>query len=131
ARLFDGRCGAEVLNHDDPALGVLRRPGAVTCSAAGDPAATWRAEGVEVAPDGFRQRFTAVGPAGQVPAGVGQPGRHSVANALIAIAVLVECGVPPAAAAAAVAAAGQVPGRLERVGPDGGPLGVVDYAHKP
>ncbi len=131
ARLFDGRCTAEVLNHDDPALAVLRRPGTVTCSAAGDPAATWRAEAVQVAPDGFRQRFTAVGPAGPVPAGVGQPGLHSVANALIAIAVLVEVGVPAEVAAAAVADAGQVPGRLERVGPADGPLGVVDYAHKP
>ena len=174
ARLFDGRCRVEVLNHDDPALAPLRRPGTVTCSAAGDPAATWRAEeirpgrfpdqdaadpgsdagelgsdagelgskagelgpeaselGPEAGDPGFSQRFTAVGPAGAVPAGVAQPGRHSVANALLAIAALVAIGVDPAVAAAGVAGGRDVPGRLERVGGDGGVLGVVDYAHKP
>jgi UDP-N-acetylmuramoyl-L-alanyl-D-glutamate--2,6-diaminopimelate ligase len=139
ARLFDGRCRVEVLNHDDPALVPLRRPGTVTCSAAGDPAATWRAEDIGLGeardPDsegyGFRQRFTAVGPDGAVPAGVGQPGRHSVANALLAIAALVAVGVDPAVAAAGVAAGRNVPGRLERVGGRDGALGVVDYAHKP
>jgi UDP-N-acetylmuramoyl-L-alanyl-D-glutamate--2,6-diaminopimelate ligase len=133
ARLFDGRCATEVLNHDDPALAPLRRAGTVTCSAAGDPAATWRAVpvGTGAAGTGFDQRFTAVGPSGPVPAGVGQPGRHSVANALLAIAALVAVGVDPATAAAGVAAAPGVPGRLERVGGPSGVLGVVDYAHKP
>jgi UDP-N-acetylmuramoyl-L-alanyl-D-glutamate--2,6-diaminopimelate ligase len=138
ARLFDGRCGVEVLNHDDPALVGLRRPETVTYSAAGDPAATWWAERVEPGADegGFTQRFTVATRGGTVirlPAGVGQPGRHSVANALLAIASLVAVGVPAAVAASGVAGAPGVPGRLERVldGRPGGPLGVVDYAHKP
>jgi UDP-N-acetylmuramoyl-L-alanyl-D-glutamate--2,6-diaminopimelate ligase len=136
ARLFDGRCAVEVLNHDDPALVPLRRADTVTYSAAGDPAATWRAEkavnGSRAGDDGYAQHFTAVGPHGPVPAGVGEPGQHNVANALLAIAVLAAVGIEPATAAAGVAAADGVPGRLERVdAPGGGPLGVVDYAHKP
>jgi UDP-N-acetylmuramoyl-L-alanyl-D-glutamate--2,6-diaminopimelate ligase len=131
ARLFDGRCGAEVLNLDDPALAPLLRPATITYSAAGDPAATWRAERV-TADGAFGQRFTAAGPDGvAVPAGVRLPGRHNVANALLAIAALVRLGIDPATAAAGVAACAGVPGRLEAVGGDGAVLGVVDYAHKP
>ncbi|WP_428964453.1 UDP-N-acetylmuramoyl-L-alanyl-D-glutamate--2,6-diaminopimelate ligase [Micromonospora fluostatini] len=128
AQLFDGRCAVEVLNHDDPALRPLVKPTTVGYSAAGDPAATWWAGDVDG--DGYAQRFTAHGPDGLVlSGGVALPGRHNVANALLAIAALVGAGVDPATAATGVAACGGVPGRLELVG--AGPVrGVVDYAHK-
>ncbi|MFY1699205.1 UDP-N-acetylmuramoyl-L-alanyl-D-glutamate--2,6-diaminopimelate ligase [Solwaraspora sp. WMMA2101] len=130
ARLFDGRCAVEVLNHDDPALTPLRRPHTVTYSAAGDAAATWRA--AAISDDGYRQHFIALGPHGvSIEAGVGLPGRHNVANALLAIATLVALGVDPVTAAAGVAACPGVPGRLEQVDAPGPVLGVVDYAHKP
>ncbi|MEH0937577.1 UDP-N-acetylmuramoyl-L-alanyl-D-glutamate--2,6-diaminopimelate ligase [Micromonospora psammae] len=129
AKLFDGRCGAEVLNHDDPALRPLFKPGTVSYSAAGDPTATWWADGIDG--EGYAQRFTAHGPDGvAVPAGVALPGRHNVANALLAIAVLVAAGVDPATAAEGVAACGGVPGRLELVSAGSPVRGVVDYAHK-
>jgi UDP-N-acetylmuramoyl-L-alanyl-D-glutamate--2,6-diaminopimelate ligase len=129
ARLFDGRCDIEIVNLDDPALGALVRPGTVTFSASGAMKATWRA--VDVRVDGYGQRFTAFGPDGlAVPAGVTLPGRHNVANALLAIAALVAVGVEAGVAADAVAASHGAPGRMERVG-DGPVLGVVDYAHKP
>jgi UDP-N-acetylmuramoyl-L-alanyl-D-glutamate--2,6-diaminopimelate ligase len=130
ARLFDGRCAVEVLNRDDVAVRRLVRAGRVTVSAAGDPTATWHAG--EVRRDGFAQWFTAYGPGGvEVAAGVAAPGRHNVANALLAIACLAGAGVDPATAAAGVAACAGVPGRLERVDAPGPVLGVVDYAHKP
>jgi UDP-N-acetylmuramoyl-L-alanyl-D-glutamate--2,6-diaminopimelate ligase len=130
ASLFDGRCRAEVLNLDDPAVRRLVRPGRVTFSASGDPTATWRA--TDVARDGFAQRFVAWGPGGlAVPARIAMPGRHSIANALLAIACLVEAGVPAATAARGVAECRGVPGRLELVDAPGPVLGVVDYAHKP
>jgi len=130
ARLFDGRCRAEVLNLDDPAVRRLVRPGRLTFSAAGDPAATWSAR--DVAAKGFAQGFTALGPDGvTVQSEVALPGLHNVANALLAIACLVEVGVDPATAAAGVAACRGVPGRLELVDAPGPVLGVVDYAHKP
>jgi UDP-N-acetylmuramoyl-L-alanyl-D-glutamate--2,6-diaminopimelate ligase len=128
ARLFDGRCRVEVLNYDEPALKPLVGPATVSYSAAGDPAATWHATGITDA--GYGQRFQARGPAGPVAAGVAGPGRHNVANALLAIAALVAVGVPAGTGAAGVAACPGVPGRLERVG-TGPVLGVVDYAHKP
>ncbi len=130
ARLFDGRCRREILNLDDPAVRRIVRPDRVTFSASGDPAATWRAE--QIAAQGFAQRFLARGPDGvAVEASVGLPGRHNVANALAAIACLVEAGVDPTTAAAGVAACRGVPGRLEVVDAPGPVLGVVDYAHKP
>jgi len=130
AQLFDGRCRVEILNADDRALDVLRKPATVTYSAAGDPAATWRA--VDVAGHGYAQRFTALGPGGiSVDASVALPGRHNVANALLAIAALTAVGVPADVAAKGVAACPGVPGRLERVAAPGPVTGVVDYAHKP
>jgi UDP-N-acetylmuramoyl-L-alanyl-D-glutamate--2,6-diaminopimelate ligase len=129
ARLFDGRCRVEVVNLDDPAGRRLVRPDTVTYSAAGDPAATWRA--LDVTGSGYAQRFTAVGPHERVDAAVGLPGRHNVANALLAIAALTVTGVPAPVAAAGVAGCPGVPGRLERVDAPGPVLGVVDYAHKP
>ncbi|MGW4499814.1 UDP-N-acetylmuramoyl-L-alanyl-D-glutamate--2,6-diaminopimelate ligase [Micromonospora sp. NPDC004336] len=129
AQLFDGRCTVEVLNHDDPALRPLHKPATVTYSAAGDPGATWWAD--QVGGDGYAQRFTLHGPDGlALPTGVALPGRHNVANALLAVAVLVAAGVDPKTAAAGVAACGGVPGRLELVAAPGPVRGVVDYAHK-
>ncbi|WP_229400207.1 UDP-N-acetylmuramoyl-L-alanyl-D-glutamate--2,6-diaminopimelate ligase [Micromonospora okii] len=129
AQLFDGRCAAEVLNHDDPALRPLFTPATISYSAAGDPTATWYATDVEG--EGYAQRFTAHGPGGlTVPARVALPGRHNVANALLAIAALVAAGVDAPTAAEGVAACGGVPGRLELVATTGPVRGVVDYAHK-
>ncbi len=130
ALLFDGRCDVEVLNHDDAALRPLYTPETITYSAAGDAAANWRA--ADITDDGYAQTFTAYGPDGiVVKAGVALPGRHNVANALLAIASLTAVGVDPQVAANGVAACLGVPGRLERVAAAGPVTGVVDYAHKP
>ncbi|MFI5933411.1 UDP-N-acetylmuramoyl-L-alanyl-D-glutamate--2,6-diaminopimelate ligase [Actinoplanes sp. NPDC051494] len=129
AKLFDGRCRFEVLNADDPALKPLGKPATITYSADGDPAATWHAEDVVVAGEG--QTFVAVGPGGPLRAGVALPGRHNVANALLALGSLTAAGIDPQTAADGIAACPGVPGRLERVTVPGDVLGFVDYAHKP
>jgi UDP-N-acetylmuramoyl-L-alanyl-D-glutamate--2,6-diaminopimelate ligase len=130
AKLFDGRCRVEILNYDDPQVGRLLRPGRLGFSAAGNPQAQWYA--LDAAADGFEQHFTAVGPGGlRLRAGVALPGRHNLANALMAIASAVSVGVDPQTAADGVAACRGVPGRLERVDAPGPVVGVVDYAHKP
>ncbi len=60
-----------------------------------------------------------------------------MANGVLALAMLVEAGFGARGAAIALAGAGSVPGRMERVGTDdpdrraGEPLAVVDYAHSP
>ncbi|MEU4424618.1 UDP-N-acetylmuramoyl-L-alanyl-D-glutamate--2,6-diaminopimelate ligase [Actinoplanes sp. NPDC024001] len=130
ARLFDGRSAVAVLNHDDPALRPLYQPETVTYSAAGDRSATWWAS--DIAPSAFGQRFLAHGPDGLVvETGVALPGLHNVANALLALALLVAVGVDPAVAGRGIADCRGVPGRLEQVAAPGEVLGVVDYAHKP
>jgi UDP-N-acetylmuramoyl-L-alanyl-D-glutamate--2,6-diaminopimelate ligase len=130
AMLFDGRCRYEVINLDEPALQPLLRPSTITYSAAGDPAATWWATGIEEA--GYGQRFRMHGPGGvEVDGAVSMPGRHNVANALLALASLVAAGVEPEVAAIGIAACPGLPGRLERVSAPGPVIGVVDYAHKP
>jgi UDP-N-acetylmuramoyl-L-alanyl-D-glutamate--2,6-diaminopimelate ligase len=133
ASLFEGVCGTEVLNLDDPALGRLITPETVTFSAAGDPAATWRAEEISAgAGAAGGQRFVAVGPDGvRVDCAVALPGAHNVANALLALACLVSAGVDPAVAATGIAASPGAPGRLERVRAPGPVAGFVDYAHTP
>nr|WP_285660613.1 UDP-N-acetylmuramoyl-L-alanyl-D-glutamate--2,6-diaminopimelate ligase [Actinorhabdospora filicis] len=127
AMLFDGRCRAEVVNADDEWARRLLKPSTVTYSML-DAGAAWFAAGV--LGEGFDQTFTVRGPGLELPGAVRLPGRHNVANALLAIAALTEVGVDPAVAVAGVAACPGVPGRMEKVG-DGRVLGVVDYAHKP
>ena len=130
AKLFDGRSRIEVLNFDEPALRPLFKPATISYSAAGDRAASWWAD--QIRPSAFGQRFVAHGPDGRtVEAGVALPGRHNVANALLALAALVAAGIDAQVAARGIAACPGVPGRLERVDEPGEVLGVVDYAHKP
>ena len=130
ARLFDGRSDIAIVNGDDPKGRLLVRPGTQTFSLDKDSDATWRA--VDLAPLPYGQSFTVLGPDGvSVAAEVSPPGRHNVANALLAIAVLVAVGVSADVAAKAVAEAGGAPGRMERVRAPGPVIGVVDYAHKP
>jgi UDP-N-acetylmuramoyl-L-alanyl-D-glutamate--2,6-diaminopimelate ligase len=144
ARLFDGRCRFEVLNLDDEALRPLFKPATLSYSANGAREATWWAS--DIRPSRFGQRFVAhgtppaPGPADgaenqpgtvTVEAGVALPGRHNVANALLAQAMLVAAGTDPRIAARGIANCPGVPGRLELVASPGEVLGVVDYAHKP
>ncbi|MEV4352496.1 Mur ligase family protein, partial [Actinoplanes sp. NPDC049596] len=103
AKLFDGRCRFEVLNFDDAALRPLFKPVTISYSADGHTEASWWAS--DIRPSAFGQRFVAHGPDGvRVEAGVALPGRHNVANALLALAALVAAGVDPAVAARGIAA---------------------------
>ncbi|TAK48784.1 MAG: UDP-N-acetylmuramoyl-L-alanyl-D-glutamate--2,6-diaminopimelate ligase [Betaproteobacteria bacterium] len=58
-------------------------------------------------------------------------GRFNVANALGVLGCLVAYGVPFASAAAMLEQLPEVPGRMQRIGGEGEPLLVVDYAHTP
>ena len=119
-----------VVGADDPGA---RAAGAaalrcVTFGFAGD--ADWRAIEATDAPQGAT--FTALGPGG-VATRIALPvtGRHNVLNALAAIAVAAECGVPAAAAAAALARFGPARRRFERIAEGGGIEVISDYAHHP
>jgi UDP-N-acetylmuramoyl-L-alanyl-D-glutamate--2,6-diaminopimelate ligase len=145
ALLFDGRARRHFVVVDDEwgqELGrrlTGRSPDTVvTVATNGSDAATWSVPEIEVRADGSTE-FVAVGPA----AGNGDPralhrvqmtcripGTYNVANAVLALAIAVELGVPPDLAAAAIGQA-QVPGRMERVDAGQRFLAVVDYSHKP
>ncbi|WP_202523695.1 MULTISPECIES: UDP-N-acetylmuramoyl-L-alanyl-D-glutamate--2,6-diaminopimelate ligase [Kitasatospora] len=134
ARLFQqGKSRRGVANRDDSygrrLAGEARIP-MTTFSAAGDPAADWRAVDVRPGPSG--STFRVLGPNGeQADAAVPLPGLFNVSNALGAITALVVAGVELADAVAGVAAVPGVPGRLEEVDAGQDYVAVVDYAHKP
>ena len=124
---------AGVVNLDDEhgrILAAAPRIPLTTYSAAGHPAADWRAADVRGGSDG--SAFRVVGPGGvEADASVALPGPFNVANALAAIVALVESGVGIATAVRGVAACPGVPGRLERVEAGQDFTVLVDYSHKP
>jgi UDP-N-acetylmuramoyl-L-alanyl-D-glutamate--2,6-diaminopimelate ligase len=107
---------------DDPAL-----------TRAGADGPTWRAVELAPAADGVGTRFVLLGPDGRRrPLVSPLPGDFNVANTAVAALVLTGAGLDEEQAAAGLAGAGGVPGRMEVVpGPPGAPLSVVDYAHSP
>ncbi|MCX5378843.1 UDP-N-acetylmuramoyl-L-alanyl-D-glutamate--2,6-diaminopimelate ligase [Streptomyces sp. NBC_00091] len=133
AQLFtERRARLGVVNIDDEYGRRLAKESpipVVTFSAAGDPAADWRAE--DVVSGHMDSTLTLVGPAGQrVRATAPLPGPFNVANTVAAIVTLAAAGLDPQTAADGVAAVPGVPGRLERVDAGQPYLAVVDYAHK-
>jgi UDP-N-acetylmuramoyl-L-alanyl-D-glutamate--2,6-diaminopimelate ligase len=125
--LFD-LAAVPVLNLDD---GYGRR-WAAELGAAGRAPRTYgfavdaqaRACDVEIRSDG--SRFSVGGQAFRL----GLPGRFNVSNALAALCVARELGVPDALCAQALAGVESVPGRMERISVDGIDV-IVDYAHTP
>jgi len=131
-RLFKGpiRPGASVVNIDDAygARLVGELDGALTY-ALHDVNAHYRATDVHTGLGG--SRFTAQTPDGPIALTSPLRGEFNVYNVLGALAAARACGVPAEACAAAIAGAGQVPGRFETVDA-GQPFAVlVDYAHTP
>ncbi len=138
ASLFDpARTRRAVIDVDDAYGARLAKEVAVpaqTVSTTGPGHSDWWIEGLEPATAGGHT-FVLHGPAGvAVRAGTGLPGAFNVANAAVALATLTVAGADLALAAPAVATLA-IPGRMERVNPDGAAapdvLAVVDYAHTP
>ena len=126
------RCRRGLVNADDDHGRRLLARGGVpleSFSATGADA-EWRAVDLDPAPNGTR--FTVEGPGGlSVRTGCPLPGDYNVANALAALAGCALLGYDLDAVAAAMAAGGGVPGRLELVEAGQDFTVVVDYAHKP
>ncbi|HEX5118139.1 MAG TPA: UDP-N-acetylmuramoyl-L-alanyl-D-glutamate--2,6-diaminopimelate ligase [Pseudonocardiaceae bacterium] len=132
ARLFDGRSRTEVVCTDTEWGRRLVRPGTVAVSTLHTSPGErgWAAVDVSADVDGG-QSFTALGPGGlRVDVALRLPGTFNVANALLAVAILHEVGVPADAIAAGLAGV-DVPGRMERVDLGQDFTAVVDYSHKP
>jgi UDP-N-acetylmuramoyl-L-alanyl-D-glutamate--2,6-diaminopimelate ligase len=125
-----------VVNIDDPygarlaaEIEPLYGEGLITVSAAGDRRATLRAEGVDF--DAGGSRFRALGRFGELEVATPLPGRFNVANSLVALALAAGLGVDAADAAASLARAERVPGRLEPIDAGQSWAVLVDYAHTP
>jgi len=128
AQLFDGRAETEVLNADDTRVATLANRENLTFSLK-DASADYYAS--DIAGDGFTQTFRLQTPSGKGVGRVNMPGRHNVANAALAVALLEAVGLGTEQALAGVASCTGVPGRMELVSADAPVRGVVDYAHKP
>ncbi|MDA1358083.1 UDP-N-acetylmuramoyl-L-alanyl-D-glutamate--2,6-diaminopimelate ligase [Glycomyces luteolus] len=128
ARLFDGRADIEILNDDDKRVATLANDDNLVFSLT-DSSADYYAS--DITTDGFTQRFHLESPHGAGDGLVNMPGRHNVANAALAVALLESVGLSTETALAGVSSCTGVPGRMELVSRDNPVRGVVDYAHKP
>ena len=112
--------------------GAARRGVDVLTCAAGDPAARLHAHDVELHASGSACRVGVAGAAAtEFELRLAVPGRHNLENALAAVAVGMHFGVPPAAAAAALARYEAAERRLQRHGSVAGVTVVDDYGHHP
>jgi UDP-N-acetylmuramoyl-L-alanyl-D-glutamate--2,6-diaminopimelate ligase len=128
ARLFDGRADIEILNDDDKRVATLANDGNLGFSLT-DSSADYYVS--DITTDGFTQRFHLHSLHGAGDGMVNMPGRHNVANAALAVALLEAVGIDTETALAGVASCTGVPGRMELVSGDNPVRGIVDYAHKP
>ena len=94
-----------------------------------DVPALVRAENLSDLPHG--QRFNLVLPNGRAEVVTSLVGRYNISNLLAIAAVLHDAGLPAADVAQRLCQVTPPPGRMERVGGQGEPLVVVDYAHTP
>jgi UDP-N-acetylmuramoyl-L-alanyl-D-glutamate--2,6-diaminopimelate ligase len=119
--------GFQVVNAADPAWAALPARAERITFAIGAPADV-RAENVEGDRQGMRFRLVARDAA--VPVALPLLGAFNVENALAAAATAIALGRDPAAVARSLAAAPQVPGRMERL-TDRPCVVLRDYAHTP
>lgn len=132
ARLFS-ELGAKraVINADDPygSRLLMMTPGVIATYGLSD-CADFRAENISVTVEGTSTTLKT--PYGAFDVRSALVGRHNVYNILAACAAVMPEGVSEGSFADGVAALTAVPGRFERVTPDGAPFAVVvDYAHTP
>ncbi len=119
--------GAEIVNLDDTAWRALRTS-ARRFTFGLDPAADVSARGVALGADG--SRFRLVTRFGSADASLPLLGDFNVANALAAAATALALGRPLEEVVARLAAAPQIPGRMEQISTQ--PCVVLrDYAHTP
>ncbi len=118
---------AKVINIDDPFGRKLEAmfPGSLTCGRSSD--AQVRAVSARVSVQGIEAQIAT--PKGDFLLKSPMIGDFNLHNLLCAIGAGLALDIPVAKIAEALAAAPQVPGRLERVENDRGALILVDYAH--
>ena len=130
AELFR-RCSRAVINRDDPYSGrILAAAECPVRLTSLREQADLCARNVELHAQGIR--FTAVSGETRVDVRLPIPGKFTVYNALTVLGVAMELGIDLDAAAAALAKAQGVKGRVEVVPTPGMPYSIlIDYAHSP
>ena len=130
AELFR-RCDRAVINRDDPYAARMEQAAScpvITTSLSGEGSLT--AKDLVLESDGIR--FAACHQGREVPVRLGIPGKFTVYNALTVLGIALSLGIPPEKAAAALADAPGVKGRVEVVPTPGKDYTVlIDYAHTP
>ena len=119
-----------IVNSDDPSWTAMADAGPARVIRCGirDTTATWTARPLDAAMTGTTVEFT--GPAGTYAVRLPLVGTHNVSNAMQALLVAVEFGVPIETAIDGLARCTAPPGRLEPVTTPEDPWSVlVDYAH--
>jgi UDP-N-acetylmuramoyl-L-alanyl-D-glutamate--2,6-diaminopimelate ligase len=135
AGLFEASAARRgVISLDSPyGARLVARAAVPVCTVAVDAPADWRVAITErsASTTGFRLE----GPGGELlTTSVRMLGAHAAANAALAVAMLVEAGIGIDGIEEALDGRGfdvPVPGRLEPVGPSGGPVVHLDVAHTP
>ncbi|HEU0042607.1 MAG TPA: UDP-N-acetylmuramoyl-L-alanyl-D-glutamate--2,6-diaminopimelate ligase, partial [Jiangellaceae bacterium] len=119
-----GATGATRATRATGATGATRTGAGTVVGATG---ATWTVIG-----GGNRRRLRHVDGA-EVGLPVPLPGQFNVANAALAVAMLIDAGIDSGVAATGVGSCAGVPGRMQQVSvtDSSAPLALVDYAHTP
>ncbi|MFZ2267388.1 MAG: UDP-N-acetylmuramoyl-L-alanyl-D-glutamate--2,6-diaminopimelate ligase [Azonexus sp.] len=130
------RLRSAIINLDDPfGLTLMRETTAMRVlgyaigEARRDFPALVRAENLVDTP--FGQRFSLVLPNGRGTVDTSLVGRYNIANLLAIAAVLHDAGVSVQEVVRRLSELTPPPGRMERLGGNGEPLVIVDYAHTP
>ena len=100
----------------------------------GETPADWWVSDAAVSMTDSATTFTLHGPDGEkIEASCPLPGLVNVQNAALALVMAIRAGVPAATAAAALAGAHNIPGRMQRISQRDGRRGlcIVDFAHTP
>ncbi|MBQ3371994.1 MAG: UDP-N-acetylmuramoyl-L-alanyl-D-glutamate--2,6-diaminopimelate ligase [Oscillospiraceae bacterium] len=129
-RLFS-MCKAACINLDDAHASCMMEGMSCPCltTSAFDRSADLFADQISLTADGVS--FTAVYREERVPVTLAIPGLFSVHNALTALSVCMQAGIPLSEAAAALATAKGVKGRVETVPTGKDYTIIIDYSHKP
>ncbi len=130
AKLFS-RCDRAVLNRDDPYYSRIQAQAAApVLTTSLSQSDGLYAKDICLMADGVR--FTAVYKEEAALVSIGIPGKFTVYNGLTVLGCAIQLGIPLAAAAAALATAKGVKGRVEVVPTPGkGYTVLIDYAHTP
>jgi UDP-N-acetylmuramoyl-L-alanyl-D-glutamate--2,6-diaminopimelate ligase len=139
ARLFRGEIESRVINVDDPFGRQLavdpRGRGRLVVFSRGHQSYTRAADGfvramhVRLSPRGIELEFDSSWGSGALSSSL--VGDFNVENLLAVIAMLLDWGLEPEQATAALGGVQAAPGRMQTFGGGRAPLAVVDYAHTP